>query len=604
MTSPYLNHSETSYVGFGAGAYFQNLIFLNDFGIKHTFTTDKTQVGLVNNVEVLKFEPLLIRKNFPRVKFIIFSSLLGECETLLKSHGFEYISSQKWHESQIGKLLEFCAIDDPETLDYLARTYCHLGLYEDELRIRLELVKPPNNVNNNFDKLREVEFRLRDRLKLRDTPSFLSSRINPTIHLEELLLKSISTEYKSFHNSFLTQTQTRVPKEDPESYFLFFLGAGRLNGITMSGLNFLKGFFIEQSKRKAVKSHWKIIICKPLEVDILSHFEGFNVESTLELLAVDEGLTSAKVDLDNSYVINDGSALCLNEIAAIPVTLDLESFFFESVFVYSAYRNHWVERLSRLSCRDSNRYLWIHNNHLSEMIKYPNLKEGVNLLRFYDSLVFVSGESHSQNRALLNKIKYPFNKCKVQTNLVNPAGDVTRKEQIVSKRDRALRLLFVGRLNYDKRPDLVVDYVRKLYEIYPKLTLDMVGDGPIRAELEARLKSANVKFISIKGSQHGFNRVHWDYDALIVLSEREGLPMVALEALGRGLWVISGARAGLSYLKSEGFQILDIEELPPSEIITKLRSVDVSTTYKSFDFTAHNSRALSQLATNFFKIGV
>lgn len=600
MKPLFLNHAKTFFVGFGAGTFFKNLPFINAFGINHTFTTDKAQIGVFNNVTILNFDPLLIRKQFPRVKFVIFSSLLIECKALLQSHGFDSISSEEWHLSKISNILDSHGIDSFETLDYIAKAYCHLGLYEDELRIRLELAKLPNKIKSNFDELRNLETRLRDRLTLHEIPCFLPRKINPTTYLEELLLKSISTEYRSTPKPLFPKRQTQDPKEGPHPHFLFFLGAGRLNGITISGINFLKAFLIEQAKHGASKCHWKIIICKPLEVDIFSHFEGLSIESTLEILTVDEESSSVKIDVDNSYVIRYSSTLCLNEIEAAPFSLDLESHFYESVFVYSAYRNYWVERLSKLSCRDSTRYLWIHNNHLSEMIKYPKLREGLKLLRIYDSLIFVSGESLSQNRPLFNRIRYPFNRCKIQSNLIAPIKGLARRERLYAGCNRVLRLLFVGRLSFDKRPDLVVDYVRRLYAEYPKLTLDVVGDGPIRAELEARLKSARVKFISIKGAQQGFNRLHWDYDALIVLSEREGLPMVALEALGRGLWVLSGARSGLSDLRAEGFAVLDIEKFSPSQIITKLLSAELPATYKSFDFTAHNSRVVLQLTTNFF----
>ena len=106
------------------------------------------------------------------------------------------------------------------------------------------------------------------------------------------------------------------------------------------------------------------------------------------------------------------------------------------------------------------------------------------------------------------------------------------------------RVGFVGRLSFEKGPDLFCALAQRL----PGQRLTVYGDGPMRAELEAR-HGAEVTFLG---------RVvpmapHWPEIGLLVMSSRhEGLPLAALEAMAHGVPVAAFAVGGLPDLIEPG----------------------------------------------------
>jgi glycosyltransferase involved in cell wall biosynthesis len=101
-----------------------------------------------------------------------------------------------------------------------------------------------------------------------------------------------------------------------------------------------------------------------------------------------------------------------------------------------------------------------------------------------------------------------------------------------------LRLLFVGRLSRQKNVGRLLDALAAVRE---PVLLRVVGDGELRAELEAqadRLGLTNVEFV---GGLLGADllRAYAEADALVLPSDREGMPLVALEAMAAALPVLA-----------------------------------------------------------------
>ena len=111
-----------------------------------------------------------------------------------------------------------------------------------------------------------------------------------------------------------------------------------------------------------------------------------------------------------------------------------------------------------------------------------------------------------------------------------------------------LRLVCVGRLAREKGFGVLLDAMRMLDV---PVSLDVFGDGPSRAELESAARGLDVTF-------HGFRPRAELADALAsahalaVPSLREGLGMVALEALAVGRPVIASGTGGLVEVVVDG----------------------------------------------------
>src|SRR5690606_27888 len=110
--------------------------------------------------------------------------------------------------------------------------------------------------------------------------------------------------------------------------------------------------------------------------------------------------------------------------------------------------------------------------------------------------------------------------------------------------NKILQLIFVARNSPEKRPEIVFDILRKLNEINFPFHWRIIGDFPEGQELE------NTEFT---GEIHDTNRLNDLYtksDILLLTSEREGLPMVILEAMAHKVLPISTSVGEIPELNS------------------------------------------------------
>ncbi|RUM66228.1 MAG: glycosyl transferase family 1 [Sulfurospirillum sp.] len=106
----------------------------------------------------------------------------------------------------------------------------------------------------------------------------------------------------------------------------------------------------------------------------------------------------------------------------------------------------------------------------------------------------------------------------------NKSLPIGQKESFKLQNKRP-KILNVARFKYPKRQDLLVEAARDIdADIY------FVGDGPTRKECEMNAPS-NVYFL---GEINGFDDFA-NYDLFSLISDSEGLPLSAVEAMGVGL---------------------------------------------------------------------
>jgi colanic acid/amylovoran biosynthesis glycosyltransferase len=122
-------------------------------------------------------------------------------------------------------------------------------------------------------------------------------------------------------------------------------------------------------------------------------------------------------------------------------------------------------------------------------------------------------------------------------------------------------LLFVGRLVAKKGVDVLIDACALLRSELPELDVEIVGGGPLAEELEGRARRSGVSDrIHFLGPQPAdvvdaaFRRA-----SLVVLpsridehGDRDGMPTVLVEAMARGVPVISTELVGIPELVRDG----------------------------------------------------
>ncbi len=109
---------------------------------------------------------------------------------------------------------------------------------------------------------------------------------------------------------------------------------------------------------------------------------------------------------------------------------------------------------------------------------------------------------------------------------------------------------WVGRLGPEKAPDVAL----AAFEAFgrPSAHLSFVGTGPMREELEARARDANLgDRVRWHGAVPEAGRLLRAYDALVISSWTEGTPMVLLEAMAAEVPVVTTAVGGIPDVVSE-----------------------------------------------------
>lgn len=111
----------------------------------------------------------------------------------------------------------------------------------------------------------------------------------------------------------------------------------------------------------------------------------------------------------------------------------------------------------------------------------------------------------------------------------------------------------VGRLNEVKRQDLLLRAFATVRASVPDARLLLVGDGPMRGELEALAAqlgvAACVHFAGYQSRPEQYLRV---MDVFALTSRLEGLPLAILEAWAAGLPVVASAVGGVPDLLTDG----------------------------------------------------
>ncbi len=103
-----------------------------------------------------------------------------------------------------------------------------------------------------------------------------------------------------------------------------------------------------------------------------------------------------------------------------------------------------------------------------------------------------------------------------------------------------MRFLFVGRMAYNKGVDVLLRAIQacNAQGLGERSRFDLVGDGPLRAELEATADPANTTFHGSIGDD-ALWRLYEQAHALVLPTLFEGMPTVILEAMARGVPAIT-----------------------------------------------------------------
>jgi glycosyltransferase involved in cell wall biosynthesis len=113
--------------------------------------------------------------------------------------------------------------------------------------------------------------------------------------------------------------------------------------------------------------------------------------------------------------------------------------------------------------------------------------------------------------------------------------------------------LFVGRLTEAKGVPLLIEAVRRLERKGTQIELTLLGDGPLRTEVERELAELGDRLRLLSWCPSEVVRAELTRTRCLVLpSLTEGLPLVVMEALAMHRPVVATQIAGISELLEDG----------------------------------------------------
>jgi glycosyltransferase involved in cell wall biosynthesis len=205
------------------------------------------------------------------------------------------------------------------------------------------------------------------------------------------------------------------------------------------------------------------------------------------------------------------------------------------VLISSFWKLNLCACISKLFCGDLDLLLWEHSPP-SKSKNSPTWLYAISASLFYQigtQVIVVSNGVREDidgiTFGLGRKLKVIFNAVlPPETNRQLPQRDPSKR-----------KLLWVGRLDIPKNPQLLLEAFALLPFGYD-FTLDFIGDGPLRAELEVRRDALGLREVVCF---HGFQSRPYDWmdksNLLILTSDREGLPTVLVEGLYSGIKIVS-----------------------------------------------------------------
>jgi glycosyltransferase involved in cell wall biosynthesis len=203
---------------------------------------------------------------------------------------------------------------------------------------------------------------------------------------------------------------------------------------------------------------------------------------------------------------------------------------------------------------------------------FTHIPKIVELHFSYDGLMIMNKQIYHNNKFLifinnsLRKVLYPrYDQCVVLTNddkvewgfknlIVIPnysaISRATKEDFLMQKRNSAL---FVGRLESEKDPLILVQAWKFVYQKHPDWKLEIWGNGSLRNLVLKQIHILGLdNVVSLNGVTDHIREEYLKARFFVLPSLYEGMPLCLLEAMQQGLPCISFEISGVSDIMDDG----------------------------------------------------
>lgn len=240
---------------------------------------------------------------------------------------------------------------------------------------------------------------------------------------------------------------------------------------------------------------------------------------------------------------------------------------FSGLVQFEGYASYWTALFSRAQSISAKSSIYLHNEMQHEVEqKYPYLREIFEWLIDYDCVATVSEAVAHENAKFFNSES--FLSADQGVYWLRNVIDIDRVKALAEGPgpakipDSSLLILAAGRLSVEKNHMVLVEMMPYVLEQNPEAHLVILGDGPLRSSLEARIDTLELRSsVSLIG--HVTNPYPYISiaDVFVLPSLHEGQPVVLYEAIVLGTRFVAAPTPGVREVADQ-FGVATVEADP------------------------------------------
>ncbi|AEG31692.1 CDP-glycerol glycerophosphotransferase family protein [Thiomicrospira cyclica] len=323
---------------------------------------------------------------------------------------------------------------------------------------------------------------------------------------------------------------------------LFFAGQFMPNGITTSFLNLVNNIDSKQYNIALVispnaiekdQANLEQFERLPKHIKVIGHVGRMN-------RTIEEGWVEIKFNQQSTFT-NAEMHTVFEKLYTKEFMRVFGRAVFESVIEFSGYSQFWSAVFSNAPTNLVKRkVIYQHNDKFGEFtVRFPGLGRIFEMYKSMDGLISVSEQTRDLNLSnLVAHLNIPKDKFLYCDNLQNPTETLEKSNDIIDSSDELYfssgkkTFITMGRLSPEKDHAKMISAFKKAIEHTPDIQLIILGDGPLKSELQQQIASLNLeKSVHLLGRRFNPFPLLKRADCFVLSSNHEGQPMVLFEAM-------------------------------------------------------------------------
>ncbi|MGL4007827.1 CDP-glycerol glycerophosphotransferase family protein [Staphylococcus nepalensis] len=420
---------------------------------------------------------------------------------------------------------------------------------------------------------------------------------------------------------FNTTQQHKEKQQNRKERLLIYPGGMKPNGITTSMMNLLENVDYD-------RYDITIYLGFNRNKDVVDNLKSLN-ENVRVILRKGPLLATTMEYYRNLLVRNRGikskieEKIYPNELYEREFRKVFGNSEFDVVIDFSGYAMFWSELL--LASNAKRKLIYLHSDMKMDMERkvngvrphYTNLKGVMSLYPYYDKLVSVSEVTKQENikkiatRKTINKFNASMNTINLDRiyNSINEDNDIFMKNGervIVREQDKQItsvpfhkndyKVMTMGRLSPEKGFDNLIKAFSGIVEANPNARLYILGDGPLKHQLNKLIESLNLsEHVFLMGQKRNPFNIMKDCELFVLPSYYEGQSMVLLDALTVGIDILASDIPANQYVLDYGkYGMLSFNDSESLQASIQQFISGETPDYAKFDPELYNKEAVEQ----------